>query len=379
MNDVDTAVRAMLTDRAGDVSEVPGLLDGVHRRVRRKRNRKLAATGVAVVLALVVTGVVGWSVERDDRLVPTERPTASPTAESSPSPRGASAPASPVSLGRLPAGFTRPLASLDSVHSWTLRTTRNAPPATVEVQISTVPLTTRTGPGAPQAKFGTTRQIGLGGGTATYYSVPHRPDWQDADHQGYLGAYSELTFARRPGQWIRIEAYGGPDDSSSDPRVTEADLLTIADGLVDRAMPLPDRLRFPPLPAGLTFGSTDDGGDGQGPSVQLVDPAAPADSTNRPYGGSQWELRRAPIVVLVVPKTFSPAALLASDVSRPTVLRVDGHEVVRYPPGYPDRRVLTTSFGPDRVIGLTAADSLGLSDEQLARFLLGIRPGAEFR
>ncbi|SHN46995.1 hypothetical protein [Cryptosporangium aurantiacum] len=374
MNEIDALMRTMLAERAHDVPEAPGLLDGVHRTVRRHRTRRRAVASLAVALVMLIAASVAWSVERDDdRLVPTERPSASPSATASPSPKGLTAPASPVSLGRLPDGFSsRPTVTLDSVRSWTLTTTRVSPPATVEVQVSTVELTERTNQGSWR-QYATTRTIDLAGTPATLSVVPHRPDWPDAEHQSYWGAYSELTFARRPGQWVRIEAYRG-DDSSADPAVTEADLRTIAGGLVDRPTPVEDLLRFPALPAGLTFGSLEHSSDAAG--VQLVDPASPAASTNRPYGGMQWDLPRAPIVV-VAGGGDTAAQSVGANTDIHTALTVDGRTVQSYRSGYPKRQVLSVSLGEGRSIAVSAADSLGLSTEELARFLFGITPGPD--
>ncbi|TQS46036.1 hypothetical protein [Cryptosporangium phraense] len=377
MNEFEHTVRTMLTERAVTVPEQPGLVDGVHRIVRRNRNRRRAVVGAALAIVLIAAGSVAWGAQRpDDHLVPAGPSSTSPTASPSGLPP-VTAPAAPLRVGYLPKGFDRPTVTIDSVHSWTITTVRDAPSAVVEIQVSMKELGERD---SGRLKYAKTETVEVQGTKATLSVVPSHPGWPDLSHQSYWGPYSELTFARTNGQWVRIEAYNA-DETTVDPEVSEADLQAIAAGLTDGPTPVADLLRFPALPAGLTIASLDRGSPGtpanRTATLQLGYPSDPLASTNEPYGGAQWDLERAPVVVLAGADGSVVPTLLA-DPATFTTLQVDGHEVRTYSKGYPGRTVLTTTFGPDRRIALSADTKLGLSAPRLARFLLAIRPGADF-
>ena len=140
MNEVDHAVRAMLTDRARTVAEPPTLLDGVHRRIRRRRYRRRALVSAAAVVALLAAGTWTWGAERDDRLVPADRPSATeaPARPTGPTtdvdralvPGVPAVPPAPLHPGTLPRGFPAATLSLDTKNSWVYITTRPVAPST---------------------------------------------------------------------------------------------------------------------------------------------------------------------------------------------------------------------------------------------------------
>ncbi|MFI5956289.1 hypothetical protein [Cryptosporangium sp. NPDC051539] len=375
MNEIENSVRLMLTERADAVPERYDLLSGVRRTIRRRRTRRRVVTGSALAVALLAAGTATWSVHGpDDHLVPADRPPSPVTASATPV-TGLTAPASPISLGRLPDGFGPPTVTLDSPFSWTLTATRPSPPATIEVQVSTEELTARDGAWQKYANFST---IEIAGTKASLATVPYHPGWPDASHQSYLGAYFEVTYQRKPRQWVRIEAYDR-DHETLDPKITMDDLQVIATGLADRPSPVTDLLRFPALPANLTIGALAPDHEVAGTASALLVYAVSAPApVNRPYGATQWDLTSAPIAVLVGADQYAVTGLGANPKTF-TSFQVDGHEVRRYGEGYPGRWVLTTSFGRDRTIALSVMEKFPLSEKRAARTLLAIRPGADFR
>lgn len=361
MNDVDAELRALLTERAADIPAAVGLFEAVHRRERRARQRRLALASVVVVLLLLAGATVAWATQRDDRLVPTNPPA-----------RGLKAPPSPVSVTWVPAGFTTPQVSLVSRETWSIKSIRRDPLAQLTVRVAPAALKIRTG-------LGTRRTITINGVKATYYTVPL--DLKGAKPYGQTPPpaqrpMAQLTFQRKPGQWVQLDVHnvtGKPNLG-----VTEQDVRKIAEGLVDRPMPVPDLLRFKSIPAGVAFGSVWDN-YGNGAEVQFVDPAEPPEATD--VNGGHSTSYRIPFLVQAV-STKDPtlnSSTLGNGAAKVRTIRVDGRDVTLYSPDVWRRQTVVLPFGTGQVLLVSAASSLGLKDQQLARFAFGVQRGKDYR
>jgi hypothetical protein len=387
MNEIDDVVRTMLTDRASSVTESPALLHGIHRKIRRRRNRRRALVSATAVVALVAAGTLAWGVERDDRLVPADGPSAGrtsvPSASAGPGralvPGNPSVPPAPLALGSLPPGFLAARLTFDTKNSWVYATTRTTAPYTgLLVRISRTPLgPTKGGPG-------TTRSIRIGGSPATSYTVTPEQMSLQRPHDAtryYLGAYAELTYRHPSGVWVQVVAghdTQGRNDTPLD--VSEAQLATVARGLTEAPVPVPDLLRFAVVPEGLVVGSVWDGFRGDTAEVQFVSPRAGQHTTTTKadthLGGSD----STPLVVHAGSTDDSQIAVLNGLYPQRRTIRT-GNTVITV--GRSDNNngitVFAAPFTGNTVVVVQVREWLELSDEAMARFLTGITPGKDFR
>ncbi len=245
MIDFETDLRTTLAERAA-ASAAPEFLPGVRQRSRdRQRRRRVLVTG-AVVVAVAGLGAVAplTVLGPDDRgrsALDVSRPPAS------------HAPV-PIDLERVPEGFSEPTAILYQPGVWVMRSTRDDPPMDLEVHVTTIRPAARQG-------LGTRRTLDLDGVPAAYFGVtpaqvggpksgPGHPEIID-------GAYGELIYQRKPGQWIRIV---GQDAMLDEGRpLTEQEFRDIAGAIVDRAHPVPEPMTFAAVPDGLEYGHVDFG------------------------------------------------------------------------------------------------------------------------
>jgi hypothetical protein len=278
----------------------------------------------------------------------------------------------------VPAGFTKPKAFLVATNTWVIRATRTKPRANLTILVSPASLKDRTGPG-------TLHRIGFNGKTATLYTVPKHapgaPPYGNSPPEAE-GPFSELTFERAPGQWIRIDANNAA--GNVDMGVSDADLQKIAKGLVNRVSPVPDLLRFASIPAGFTFSDVWDGGrPSQGAVVQFAPPGAAPQLSELGNGGHA--IYHSNLVVTVGSTAdFHPQPRNPGSSTR--TIRVAGRTVkiaysfqpqLKGKPNVVKEIVIPLRKG--QVVGVTGSSALGLSDEQLARFALGVSTGKDYR
>ena len=367
MNDVDDELRMMLAERADDIPVAVGLLDGVQARVRQARNRRLALTSVAAVVVLLAGFALAFSARDGDRLV-----TADPAA-----PHGLKAPGSPVTATWVPAGFTKPKAYVVAANTWVIRASRTTPQVELTILVSPTALKERTTPG-------TYSHVSVDGKPAKTYTVPkHEPG--DGPYgktpPTAEGPFSELTYERAPGQWIRIDvhAYGNVDMGVSD-----ADLQKIAKGLVDRVSPVPDLLRFASIPDGFTFSDVWDlGAPGLGAVVQLAKAGAAPQLAETSDGGHVLYTASDTMLVVQVGSAIGGPHFKGQI----RTIRIDGRDVTittntQPQPNGRKPRILeevVVSLKKGQVVQVLGSAALGLSAEQLARFALGISPGKDYR
>ncbi|EXG81827.1 hypothetical protein [Cryptosporangium arvum] len=240
MNEVDQAVRWMLTEKADSVSEPERLLAGVHIRIRRRRNRRRALVSAVAVVVLLAAGTVAWSTDRQDRLVPAQRPSAGPGV----------VPPSPVGVGPMPTNFPAAQVMLDTPGNWLFTSQQDTrPDAWIQVRISRVRL-------VPSMGLGTYSTIPVGNLRADVYVVPPRPRGgiQERAGSNYKGGpYLELTYFHRAfGVWVQISASHRAETRPLG--VTPDDLAGIARGITAQETPISDQLRFATAPPGLTVG-----------------------------------------------------------------------------------------------------------------------------
>ncbi|GAA0253207.1 hypothetical protein [Cryptosporangium japonicum] len=223
MNETEQAVRTALTDWAAEVSARPGLAGAVlARNTRARRRRRALLSCVAAVVVLAGAGAL-WVVapwRTPDRLVPAAPPRPAD-----------SAPPSPVDFGWLPDGFDTEQLDLVPPGVWRLTATSGREP--IEVTISDQELT-------PTRGTGRTGTVDVNGVTATTYSVPphevgappYGTNPPDAD-----GATEEITWQRKPGQWVRVHLHfaGGKKPLAA----TGEELLRVARGLRDTERRVP--------------------------------------------------------------------------------------------------------------------------------------------
>ncbi|GAA0224930.1 hypothetical protein [Cryptosporangium japonicum] len=274
MTDMEIQLRGAMDDLADDAPSAAGLLDAVHRRGRADRRRRLIVGTVAVLAAGVIggTSVVTVAGRHDTERVQTLQ-VAMPAGSSR------SAPPSPVSTGWLPTGFPEPTVRMLGPNAWALDTRRDEGLAALQVQIMSAKPAVRTKPGRLTT-------IGLAGVEYSLYWVPtHAPG---APPYGTTppeaeGPYAELTFERRPGQWVRIIVQNSAGDV--DLGITEDDLLRIATGLVDEPRALPDAIELGLLPGNVVWGQLKN--EDYGVYAGFVDadaPARPVDQNEQPNG-----------------------------------------------------------------------------------------------
>ncbi|GAA0225277.1 hypothetical protein [Cryptosporangium japonicum] len=348
MNEVDQAVRWMLTEKAGTVPEPVRLLTGVHAKVRRRRTRRRAVVGALAAIVLLAAGTVAWSTERQDRLVPAARPSADPE----------SAPPSPVTPGWIPAGFPAPRLALDNRSSWMFATSKageSGPWLVIRVSRDRLVPT-------------------VGGGTYTSAEVgDDRADRYDESKDRV--PYRELTYQRGSGPWIQISVGNGPPGAPLG--ITEDDLVAVGRGLVDEERPLPDVLRFATAPPGLVMDGVFTGWDNLHlPYYSFGDPAGPRKHF-LPYAGGFGPGGPIRIEARAPDQTEYPSPGVTVEKSR---FRAGRWSVTRYDvPGHHDGTLYVAPIGPDRALYIGVDHPFALSDDEMATFISGISTGAEFR
>ncbi|GAA0224945.1 hypothetical protein [Cryptosporangium japonicum] len=254
MNDIDTALRTLYTGRADRAPSGQDLLTAVHGRVHRDRRRRLLAT-IAGVVALALAGGLGAAAV----LRPKEARTLQVTDGKVVGPQPA-----PVRVGRLPAGYGRPVVQYLAPGVWAIESTRTGSSAVLAVQVMRLEPAVRPGPGAR-------RTVRVAGAAGTLYWLPPTGGSSAPEPGNYepVGPYAELTYQRRPGQWLRIMSVA-PTGSRAD---VERDLLDVAAGITDEVSPVADVIRMT-LPDGTAWGRVLAYGDRA--RVKLVDASAPA-------------------------------------------------------------------------------------------------------
>lgn len=274
MTEMEIQLRGAMDDLAADAPSPDGLLDAVHRRGRTVHRRRVvvglaAAVAVALVGGLAVTTLTGRDEAIERLQVATPGPSPSEGAGSaSPRPAGRAekAPPAPVDVGWLPSGFPEPTVRMLGPGAWGLDTRREEGLAALQVQVMAAKPAVRTSPG-------TLSDVDLEGIPGQLYWVPTHPagapEWGHSPPEAE-GPYAELTFARKPGQWVRIIVQNSAGDV--DLGITKEDLAKIATSLVDRDRAVPDAIRVGAVPDGLAWGALTN--DEHGVSAGFLDAGA---------------------------------------------------------------------------------------------------------
>ena len=274
MTDMEIQLRGAMDDLAADAPSSDGLLDAVHRRGRTAHRRRVlagvaAVAAVALVGGLAVTTLTGRDEATERLRVATPGPSPSENAGSaSPRPAGKApkAPPAPVGVGWLPGGFPEPTVRMLGPGAWGLDTRRKEGLAALQVQVMAAKPAVRTAPG-------TLSDVDLAGLPGQLYWVPTHPAgdprWGHSPPEAE-GPYAELTFARKPGQWIRIIIQNSAGDV--DLGITQEDLVKIATSLVDQDRAVPDAIRVGALPDGFAWGALTN--DEHGVSAGFLDAGA---------------------------------------------------------------------------------------------------------
>lgn len=195
--DLETAVRCALAEQAREAPDGALLLSRVHAgRRRQTRRRRLAVLSVAAVTAAVGSGATLVGARLNDRT--TDRPTSQAAGALVPVP-ASWLPAFPLTPGWLPAGLGPARTSYGSyqqvigLHYTDPKDQARLPNYVRAVYIGTSH--TRLFP----IQRGVRRLIMIGGKSVTAFSGPIATDKGRPVGQGV-----EVTWQRRPGQWVSI-------------------------------------------------------------------------------------------------------------------------------------------------------------------------------
>lgn len=227
MNDLDTALRSLYTGRADRAPSGHDLLDAVHDRARRDRRRRMIAAVLSVVL-LAGAGGLGTAL----LLRPEENRTlrfADGTAVTRPGP-------APIRVGWMPDGYGEQEVQYLGPDAWAIEVFREDPAAALAVQVMSHRPDDRTD--------GLLTRVG---GSTYYWFQPGSGDTTDPSKSS--GPFAELTYQRRPGQWIRIVGMSTADTWKR----ARADLDRVAASITDGTTPVVDTIRLA-LPAGTAWG-----------------------------------------------------------------------------------------------------------------------------
>ncbi|MFG1927022.1 hypothetical protein [Cryptosporangium sp. NPDC048952] len=349
MNEVDQAVRWMLTEKADTVAEPTTLLAGVHTKIRRRRTRRRALVSALAVVAILAAGTVAWSADRGDRLVPAERPTEGP----------GSVPPSPVSVGRMPDGFPVPLLALDTPDSWVYTAdTRTAPNPWIMIRVSRKRL-------VPSEGLGTYSSVRVDDRRADLYVVPPRPQRMlSGNFKG--GPYLELTYQRASGSWIQISTSHSADTVPL--TITADDVVALARGITDQQDPLTDMLRFATSPPGLTMGGAYT--TPQGSNYKFVDPEKP-DDPMFPDHGTRVPFGLVSVKVRATAEHDDPVRVSTLEAGRWTATKYRSL-------GYREGPTYVVKIDDHRWITVETDEKTAYDDDEMARFISGISLGTEF-
>ena len=380
MNDLDNELRGAMADLAAEAPSSHDLLAAVHRRGRADRRRRLTTVVAAIAVLAVVGGAsVVALVSRDpgDRREQQRLQVATPAGSSE------TAPPSPVDVGWLPDGFPKPSVRLLGPNAWGLDTRREEGLAALQVQIMPAEPDARTEPG-------TLSPVSVGGAVGSLYWVPtHAPGVPPYGNRPpeAEGPYGELIFQRRPGQWIRIIVQNSA--GAVDLGITQADLVRIGTGLVDRERALPDAIRLGLLPGHVVWGQLKN--QDYGVWADFVDadlPDRPVDRNEQPNGHNGSV--QSQVSVAILPEDALEIAGLGQSGPPPTE-DPDGDGLVERevePPSIPaegkvfeqdGRRIALYRLrsNPKLVVYVVAKPSFGMADEDLLTVAASVRIGPD--
>ncbi|MFG1927065.1 hypothetical protein [Cryptosporangium sp. NPDC048952] len=284
MTDLDTALRDLYTGRADRAPSGSDLLDAVHDRARRDRRKRMLA-GIAAVVAVVLLGGLGTAIAfrpREDRTLQiTDGKSMAP-------------PPAPISVGSLPEGFVEPDVQYLGQAVWDIESHRAS--SALSVQVMSYQPAVRPGSGRRET-------IRVGDAEGTLYWLPPSAAADPASPDP-TGPFAELTYQRKPGQWIRIVAV----DTVRTMSQAAVMLVLIASGITDEKSPVVDTIRMT-LPAGTTWGRVL--GNGPHSRVTLDDAGTrPAAVGLNDLPNSHRTEQRSRLIVEVLDKDSEDVALL---------------------------------------------------------------------
>lgn len=367
MSDLEIQLRGAMDDLADDAPSSDGLLGAVHRRSRTAHRRRVVA-GVSAAVALALAGGASLLTltGQDDAIERLRVATPGPspdTGSASPRPMRTAGPApgSPVDVGWLPPGFPEPTVRLLGRSAWGLDTRRDEGLAALQIQVMAVKPAVRTSPG-------TLSDVDVDGLPGQLYWVPVHdvgaPPYGNTPPEAE-GPYAELTFARKPGQWIRIVIQNSA--GAVDLGVTKEDLIRIGDSLVDEDRPVPDAIRITTMPTGLAWSTltNDDYRTSAGFAGWDVKPAA-IDQQEQP-NGHNGRVRTSLTVSIVPADSIDLYSYLPPRTARPpagegpeipdgtTISKRDGYTYA----------VTALARDPKLVVVVQAKNSLGIPEADL--------------
>ncbi|MFI5956256.1 hypothetical protein [Cryptosporangium sp. NPDC051539] len=247
--DLDSDLRTTMARRADAAPSPDGLLGIVLERGRRAHRRRVLS-GVAAAVVVLLFGGIG--------ITAIVRPDETRTLRISDGTRE-TAPPAPISVGWFPAGLGKPRVLYQGPETWSVDAGRLDAVQTVSVWVTPV---------AP-TRLSPVTTIDVGGTPATIYWAPTKT---------YPDRFAELTYQRKPGQWIEVVA-----DRAARPRVpvSQNDLVRVAESITDQPQPVEDVVRMA-TPAGAKIGWVI--ADDAGSYVGYVDAGPP------PVGGPRERL-----------------------------------------------------------------------------------------